>query len=70
MTFEDVKKFAVKNGCEADEYSIRIKDFQIYKEGAIWINTRTYSPKTIQFSFLMASSRTPKQMKSFIESLL
>lgn len=70
MTFDDVKKYAKKKGCETDEFGIYIKDFTLYKEGTIWINTRGYQPKSFHFSILMATSRTPEQMKKFIESLL
>lgn len=70
MTFDDVKKFAKKKDLVVDENSIQIHDYRIYEQGYIWLNAHTFSEKNMSIHYLIASKRTPEQMKKFIESLL
>lgn len=70
MTFDDVKKFAKEKGLTVDEDIITIENYHIYRDGFIWLNAFSHGESYMSISYLITSKRTPKQLKSFIESLL
>lgn len=70
MTFEDLRKKAKKAQIPNDEYGIYLKDYTLYEDGTIYLNSRRFNPYPLTIQICIAMDRTPKQMQQFIESLL